>query len=210
MFWKNNKSSRVLFTAFLLNSLVNALPATLFLFYVSLVLKAPSWTGGLLILYFLIGIVALPLWLKISKIKGKLFSWIASMALASSAFIFVPFLQEGDLLWFVLITAISGLSLGADMALPASMQADISQKSDFQGHNLSGMLFSIWALMTKLSLAMAVGISFGILGLENFEPKAPTEDALFTLSILYGLFPVIFKVAAIWILRSFKEVKMPN
>ena len=125
--WAKIPSLRSLQTAFILNSLANALPATLFLFYVELVLQESTQTGPLLLLYFASGIVGLPFWTMLAKKIGKRKSWLGSMALASFVFMFVPLLGAGDLLWFGIITFISGLSLGADMALPSSMQADAYQ-----------------------------------------------------------------------------------
>ncbi|WP_309500143.1 MFS transporter [Sulfurovum sp.] len=72
--------------AFLLNSLANALPATLFLFYVQLVLQEPSNTGPLLLLFFISGILGLPFWTMLAKKIGKRKTWQASMVLASAAF----------------------------------------------------------------------------------------------------------------------------
>jgi len=204
--WKRVPSLRQLQGAFILNSLANALPATLFLFYVELVLQDASQTGPLLLLYFASGIVGLPFWTMLAKKIGKLQSWQASMLLASTAFMFVPFLGAGDLLWFGLISFISGLSLGADMALPSSMQADVVQKIQSQKNAYAGILFGIWAMLTKFALALAVGIGFIILGIVGFEPNAPTPLSLTTLSLLYGGAPVIFKMFAFWIMRGYDEI----
>lgn len=194
-----------IFLTFFLNNLANALPATLFLFYVNLVLKSPDLTGLLLLLYFFSGIIALPFWAYVSSIAGKRKAWIYSMASASFFFSFVPFLNEGDVVLFALITIFSGFSLGADIALPASMQADISQDRCKNSENMSGMLFGFFAMLTKLSLAFGVGISFGILGFFDFDSANPTAQSLFVLSLLYGFAPLILKIFAIYTLLRHKE-----
>lgn len=203
--WEKIPSLRKLQMSFLLNSLANALPATLFLFYVQLVLQEESQTGPLLLLYFASGIVGLPFWTMLAKKIGKRKSWQASMLLASTAFIFVPFLSSGDLMWFALITFVSGLSLGADMALPSSIQADVVQKIQTQKTTYAGILFGIWAMLTKFALALAVGLGFVILGIVGFEPDAPTPLALTTLSLLYGGAPVLFKMLSFWIMKGYHE-----
>jgi len=121
--------SKRVFIAFFLNNFANALPATLFLFYVSLVIKSQELSGLLLLLYFISGVVTLPLWVYLSKKISKKTAWILSMASASFFFSFVLFLGEGDIVYFAIITVFSGMSLGADMALPSSIQADIAQRS---------------------------------------------------------------------------------
>jgi Na+/melibiose symporter-like transporter len=141
----------------------------------------------------------------LSKKAGKRKTWQASMVLASSAFIFVVFLGPGDLFAFGVISFISGLSLGADMALPSSIQADIVQKIQSQKVSYAGILFGFWPMLTKLALALAVGIGFVILGFAGFDPDAPTPLALSTLSLLYGGFPVMIKVFAFWMMRGYNE-----
>lgn len=203
--WEKIPSLCRLQSAFILNSLANALPATLFLFYVQLVLEEESKTGPLLLLYFASGIVGLPFWTMLAKKIGKRNSWLSSMVLASTAFVFVPFLGSGDLAFFALITFVSGLSLGADMALPSSIQADVVQKVQDQKASYAGILFGIWAMLTKFALALAVGLGFVILGMVGFEPEAPTPLALNTLALLYGGAPVLFKMIAFWIMREYNE-----
>ena len=192
------KNSKQLFMSFFLNSFANAVPATLFLLYVELVIGEAQYTGALLLLYFLSGILALPFWIAISKRWSKKTAWRLSMASASFFFAFVPFLGQGDLYLFTAITLFSGLSLGADMALPASMQADIAHKS-------AGSLFGFFAMLTKLSLAFGVGLSFGVLGFFDFNAQAPSETSLVVLSLLYGLSPVVLKLSAIIILNKYQE-----
>jgi Na+/melibiose symporter-like transporter len=192
-------------SAFTLNNVANALPATLFLFYVEHVIDRPDLTGGLLLLYFISGIVGLPLWTFVAKCHGKRNSWLASILLTSFAFSFVPMLGAGDHLLFALICVVSGLSLGADMALPSSIQADVAQQARRQGDPFSGMLFGIWAMLTKFALALAVGTGFVILGMVGFKPDAPTQTALTALALLYGALPVVLKLLCFSIMRVYRE-----
>ena len=65
------KDSKELFISFFLNSFANAVPATLFLLYVELVIGEAQYTGPLLLVYFVSGILALPFWIVISKRYNK-------------------------------------------------------------------------------------------------------------------------------------------
>ncbi|MGB5868238.1 MAG: MFS transporter, partial [Arcobacteraceae bacterium] len=189
------------------NNLANALPATLCLLFIELVLQEKSSGGVVLILYFLSGIVALPFWNFISTKIGKKKTWIASIVLASTAFLFVPFLEAGDLNAFIIISLVSGLSLGADMALPTAIQSDLVQKSKNYESNISGLLFGIWTMITKLSLAFAVAFSFVILGIFDFEASRPTSESLFVLAFLYGILPVFLKVIALLFINKYQDLK---
>lgn len=196
------KKSRHLFIAFLLNNFANAIPATLFLLYVEFVIGSVEQTGLLLILYFLAGIMGLPFWNYVANKTSKKHAWIYSMTSASFFFAFVPFLGAGDFNAFLLITIFTGFSLGADMALPASIQADVAQEANKE---VSGTLFGFFAMLTKLSLALGVGVSFGLLGLFEFSTENPSETSLLVLSLIYALLPIILKVIAISVLSRHKE-----
>jgi len=200
------RTSKYLFGAFLLNSFANAIPASLFLLYIELVIGAKEQAGLLLLIYFFAGISALILWNYLASKTSKKTAWMFSMFNAIVFFSFVPFLGEGDIVYFMIITIFSGMSLGADMALPASMQADIAQDTSQTITDLSGTLFGFFAMLTKLSLALGVGVSFSILGFFEFTPVNPTEQSLFVLALLYGLLPVILKLIAIFVLSKYKEV----
>lgn len=199
------KKSKYLFSAFFINSFANAVPATLFLLYVELVIGSKEQAGLLFLIYFFSGVIALVFWNYLASKTSKKTAWTFSMLNAILFFSFVPFLGAGDFNYFLIITIFSGMSLGADMALPASMQADVAQNSSSSSEKLGGTLFGFFAMLTKLSLAFGVGVSFAILGLFDFTPTNPNESSLFVLSLLYGTLPVVLKLLAIALLFKYKE-----
>ncbi len=201
-----NRPFRTLVGAFLLNSLANGLPATLFLLFAEQRLEAGAATGWLLLVYFLSGIAAAPLWLLGSYRIGKHRAWLISILWACVVFAFVPFLGPGDVGWFFLICALSGASLGADLALPAAMQADVVDLDrSLSGRARTGFFFAVWSMATKLSFALAVGIAFPILGAVGFDANGGNDaTALWTLALLYGLAPIPFKLLAAWLVAGFQ------
>jgi Na+/melibiose symporter-like transporter len=127
------------------------------------------------------------------------------MLWASAAFVWVPLLGPADLWAFALICALSGIALGADLALPASLQADVVDLDWLaSGRRRTGLFFAFWSMTTKLSLALAVGIAFPLLSLAGFEAGGANSDrALATLAALYGLLPVAIKLAATALVWNF-------
>ena len=189
-----------LLPAYFLNSVANALPATLFLLFVSHVLQTSQYSGLLLMVYFLSGVIGLPWWLWLARRLDKSRSWTLALLLSIAGFVWVPLLGSGDIGWFIAICAVSGFALGADMALPASIQADIAQHMQQQGNPHTGLLFGFWGLLTKLALALAVGIAFPLLDWSGFEQNASTQtaSAWMTLLVLYAGLPVLLKGWVIW------------
>jgi len=194
-----------LIAAYVLNGVSSGLPATLFILFVANVLNAPKWTGPLLVLYFAAGVLSLPVWLRLAHIWGKHRTWAASMLWACGVFVWVPFLGQGDVVLFAVICVLSGLSLGVDLALPASIQADVIDLDTLNGGGeRAGLFFGLWGMATKLAFALAVGIAFPLLDLANFVPgEANTASALLTLAFLYGGLPVLLKLASVTLVWNF-------
>jgi len=193
-----------LLIAYIFNTLANAIPSTLFLYFVTFVLQDAQQSGLLLMLYFISGILGLPFWLWLSLKIGKKKAWIASMLFCSLSFVSVPFLGAGDTLFFTGIVVASGLCLGADLTLSSSLQADLAQSYEDSSTPLSGVLFGLWGMCTNLSLALGVGISFGILGLLGFEASSPNPASLLGISLMYGLLPVALKLLSSVFVWKFK------
>ncbi len=201
-----NQPFRVLIVAYLLNGIANGLPATLFLFYVSSVLGQPGWVGPLLLTYFGFGVGSVPVWLLVSRRYGKHRTWCGAMVWACAFFALVPLLGQGDAWGFLAICVLTGISLGADMILPTSMQADvIDSDAVATGERRAGVYFALWGMATKIALALAL-VAFPILELAGFDSQAGPENsggALFTLAALYAWLPVAFKLAAVKLMWGF-------
>ncbi len=194
-----------LIAAYVLNGVSSGLPATLFILFVTNVLAAPQWTGPLLVLYFAAGVLSLPIWLRLARAWGKHRTWAASMLWACGVFVWVPFLGHGDVMLFALICVLSGLSLGVDLALPASIQADVIDLDTLNGGGeRAGLFFGLWGMATKLAFALAVGIAFPLLDFAGFNPgEANSESALLTLAFLYGGLPVLLKLVSVTLVWNF-------
>ncbi len=154
----------------------------------------------MLFVYFLSAVLAIPLWLWASARFGKHRVWTAAMLWACAVFALVPLLGPGDQIWFLAICILTGVSLGADLVLPASMQADVVDLDTLRsGRQRTGTYFAIWGMATKLALALAVGMAFPLLDFAGFDgtTAAGGGSGLLALAFLYSLLPVAFKLAAV-------------
>ncbi|MBH0239757.1 MFS transporter [Methylobrevis albus] len=189
-----------LLAAFVLNGFANGLPATLFLFYVGQALGTPDAAGPLLFLYFLCGIAGIPLWLLLTRRLAKHRVWCGAMLMNCVVFALVPLVGPGDVWLFAAICVVTGVGLGADLVLPASMQADvIDVDTATSGEQRTGVYVAAWGLATKLALALAVGLAFPLLGAAGFDTAATTQSAgaITMLTSLYALVPVAAKLGAV-------------
>ncbi len=200
---KRNKPFGLLIAGWFLNSLANGIPAVLFILFMKHVLTANDVERGLLTtIYFLAGIIGIPIWLALSGKVGKHRSWCFAMILACGAFALVPMLGKDDIVAFACICALTGLALGADMALPPAIQADVAEYEYFRsGHEATGTLFAIWSMITKLSFALSVLIAFPILDALGFDPQlSPKDNNLLALAMIYAVVPIVLKAGAISLL----------
>jgi Na+/melibiose symporter-like transporter len=143
----------------------------------------------LLALYFIAGAASLPVWVRLSAAYGRTSAWLAAMLLAILAFAGASLLGSGDLYPFALICVASGLALGADLALPAAIAADLGER---QGQ--AGACFGVWNFVAKLNLALAAGLALPLLGLLDYVPGGAT--GLSALTFTYALLPLLFKALA--------------
>lgn len=203
-----NAPFRRLLSAYLLNGIANGLPATLFVFFVIHVLRLDfeTWAGPLLFVYFLSAVCAVPCWLALSRRFGKAPAWMLAMAMASICFLPVPLLGVGDSWIFLSICVATGFALGAELALPPSIQADVVDLDRLRtGQERTAQFFALWGMATKLALALAAGIALPVLQLLGFDPSAaPGETGgLLALALLYAGLPIVLKLAAMSLLRGF-------
>ena len=198
----NDLAFRRLLGVFVANGIAAALPATLFLFFVADVLHLEKASGPLLALYFVAGAASLPLWVKLSAHYGRVTAWLGAMLLAIIAFAGATLLGSGDLWPFAAICIASGLALGADLALPAAIAADLGER---QGQ--AGACFGVWNFFAKLNLALAAGLALPFLALLGYVPGS--GDGLAALTFAYALLPLGFKALAgllLWRWRHSLEI----
>ena len=195
----NDAAFRRLLVVFVANGIAAALPATLFLFFVADVLGLEKASGPLLALYCIAGAASLPLWVKVAARWGRVGAWLAAMALSILAFAGASQLGHGDLWAFALICLASGLALGADLALPAAIAADLGER---QGQ--AGACFGVWNFFAKLNLALAAGLALPLLALLGYVPGG--TQGLAALTFAYALLPLAFKALAAFLLWRWRHV----
>ncbi|WP_198586050.1 MFS transporter [Pararhizobium haloflavum] len=195
-----------LIAAYFVNGLANGIPATLFLYFVSERLALPEARGPLLFIYFLSGIAGVPLALRLADRIGKHRAWCYAMLTNCAFFVAAPLLPEGALYLFGAMCVATGLFLGFDLSLPASIQADVVDvDTAASGEQRSGIYFAAWSLTTKLSLAVGAGLIFPALALFGFDPQSSSQEgsALLALALLYAWVPIALKLVAVAIMWNF-------
>ena len=145
-----------------------------------------------------------PFWIWLSRRTAKHRAWRVAMLWNCAFFAVAPFLGPGDGDLYLVVCIATGLALGADLALPPAMQADVVDVDRAaSGAERAGLYFALWGMATKLALALAVGIAFPLLDLAGFNAESGGDEGIWALAWLYGGLPILFKLAAIRIMRGY-------
>lgn len=191
-----------LLLVYIVSMLASSIPSVLVIFYVRDFLGAAQLTGLFLLLYFLAGAAAMPLWKNLSVRFGKYNSWCLANVVAVAGFVGAAFLSPGDTVFFAAVCVFSGLAFGADLTLPPSILAD-----HIHAHNNLSYAASHYALLAfviKASLALASAMVLPLLDWAGFTPQAENSAlALTTLSLAYSVLPCLLKFAAAGLLFIF-------
>jgi Na+/melibiose symporter-like transporter len=200
-----NHDFRWLVAVFVLNGIAASIPATLVLFFIEDVVQRPDLSAMYLIAYFAAGALGLPYWVWLSRRVGKVRAWLAAMGVSIVAFVWAFLLGPGDANAFFVICVLSGLGLGADLALPPALLADVIDQDEARGVGRNeGAYFGLWALTTKMNLALAAGLALPLLALFGYAPRAANAaQSLAVLAGIYALLPCVLKaLAALVLARS--------
>ena len=196
-----------LLTLGLVNTLPGAITSSLFLFFVQDRLQLAAWSGMFLVLFFLTAGISAPFWSGLVARFGPVRVLVPSMGLAIVAFIGAAALPEGQIAGFALISALSGLTLGADMVILPALFASTLAAAQIP----AGAGFGLWAFTNKLSLALAAATVLPLLGAAGYVPGGPNSaQALTALNLSYAILPCILKLLAIaLVIRLPQEGNVP-
>jgi len=186
---------RWLLAIFVFNGIAAAVPASLVLFFVADRLQLEGQSGVLLALYFVAGACSMPLWARLAERWGLHAAWLAGMALAIATFAWAYGIGPGQFAAFALVCALSGVALGADLALPPALLARVIGASRHQGSH-EGAYFGLWNFANKMNLALAAGLALPILEALGYSPGARDPQALGALAFAYALLPCLLKFFA--------------
>jgi Na+/melibiose symporter-like transporter len=157
----------------------------------------------LLALYFGCAVAGIPLWLALSRRLSRHHAWALAMAITCPAFAVAALLGPGDAGIFALICIVTGLCLGADLALPPAIQADVADwdRLRFRRNRTAG-LFALWGMATKLALALAAGLTLPGLGALGLGQTPAPAVAITALALTYALVPCLLKLTAVALMHG--------
>lgn len=184
---------RWLFAVLLVNGVAASIPATLFLFFAEDRLQLGAKAGLFLLLYFASAAASMAAWPAIAARIGEARAWMFSMLMTAAVFIWAYGLGAGDMLSYAAICALSGLALGADLALPPALLAATIAHAGDSGQREAAYV-GVWNWGVQMTLALAAGVALPALEWLGYRPN--TQQGLAALSFAYALLPCGLKLLA--------------
>ena len=184
---------RSLFAVLIVNGVASSIPATLFLFFAADHLRLASMSGMFLIIYFGAAALSIPLWVALAVRWGEARAWVGGMLLASAVFVWAFGLAPGAALGFGAICLLSGLAVGADLALPPALLAGVIARAGHAGSR-EAAYFGVWNWGVQMTLALAAGIALPLLEWRGYVPGAGSGTG--ALVAAYALLPCALKLLA--------------
>jgi Na+/melibiose symporter-like transporter len=178
----------------------------LFVFFVTAYMGLPRWISILFMIQYVCGLVAGPIWMRVSLRLGKHRTAIAAELAQVAINLGLLFVGRGGAPLLLVLTLAQGLAQGSGNLMLRAMVADVVDEDRLRtGEDRTALFFSVFSISTKAAMAVAVGVALPLVGWLGFDPKAAvnTPAALNGLLAVFALGPALFHLIAAGLLVGY-------
>ena len=181
----------------------------LFFIYVDAYLKLGEDFAEISLWGMVGGVMAIPVWYRLSIMFGKRKAWLMGMLLLMAVFIYTSLLRPGASGFSALfsLNMLMTFSLATISVISLPMLCDVIDYGRLNdGVERNASYFSIQALMTKMQVAIGGALGLAIVGWFGFDVHADvqTETSLVGLRLSVSWLPAVFVILAMYFI-----VRMP-
>lgn len=192
----NTMARRVLLPDLLLG-VAQGVSGGLFLFYFQYVLGFADQSQTLVAIYFVAGLLGVPIWWIAGRRFGKHRALQAAFVYTAAATAMLPFMPEGNFPVVAVGMIVAGLAQGGGVLLTRSLMADVVDEDELQtGSRRSGVYFGLLLMTSKTGLA-AGPLAYGLVGLAGFRAQlgaANSEAAFAALGAMFIGAPIVLNL----------------
>jgi glycoside/pentoside/hexuronide:cation symporter, GPH family len=188
----------------ILTSVAPGITGAMFLFYFEHRLGFNAGEASLLLLvYFVAGFAAAPLWIALARRIGK-HRALTAAGISYACFHFsLSLLPPAGYAIALPAMAIAGLPY---IAAPSLLRAMLNDAADVDrletGLDRNALLQALLTSTQKISYALPVAVIYPVLSLIGFNPKpgaGNTEGAIWGMTLLFVVSPLVLMLAAAWV-----------
>lgn len=197
----SNRHLRGILAPDLILGIAQGVSGGLFLFYFQLILDFETQSQALLAIYFVSGVVGVPIWIALGRMIGKHRSLQAACLYAVLVTLCIPLIPPGQFVPAMIMMFIAGLHQGSSAMLLRAMLADVIDVDTLKtGQARAGLFNSIMIITSKVGLATGP-ITYAVLGAVNFNARPGAENSQMALDTLSWLFvggpAILFALSAL-------------
>jgi GPH family glycoside/pentoside/hexuronide:cation symporter len=199
-----NPLMRRLLLADMFAGLATGVLAAMFIFVFEHRLRFDAATASALLLpYFLAGLAAAPLWMKLAYRYGKHRTAGAAGVMFCITATVIAFLPPGKVMVAIPALALAGMPFTAFPFLMRAMLADVLDVERLDsGRDCTGLFSATLVMTTKIAHALPVGLVYPLLAAIGFQaaPGATNSGAAIAgLVALFVALPLLLMAAAVWV-----------
>ncbi|MGE0829224.1 MAG: MFS transporter [Hyphomonadaceae bacterium] len=183
-----NRHLRGVLVPDLLFGIAQGVAGGLFLFYFQYALGFERESQTLLFVYFISGVLGVPLWVALAKRIGKHRALQAACFYAVIATLLIVFIPRGNLIPTLFMMLFAGLHQGSSNLLLRAMLADVVDADTLKtGAKRAGLFNGL--LLTTSKIGIATGpITYAVLAAFDFDPSLGGGNSPEAMSALTWLF----------------------
>lgn len=198
----SNGTFMVLFTGFLMLSMGTTWAGSLFMLFTAFVVDVEASTQVILLGFYLVQLLVLPVWLQVSYRIGKKQTWLIGAVIYAIASPGYLMLGPGDVIPLCIVLGLYGIASGNFTAISLSMKADVIEIAALKtGNHVAGSYMAVWSLGQKLAQAIGVGLALPTVAYFGFDPNGSNgPDELFALALNVTLIPMLLYAGSVFVI----------
>jgi len=208
-----NRPFRIAATVYLLSFTTADIVVTVFVwFLVYYVGVDPGFDSIVMGAVLAIGIVTIPVTVRLMRRFGKRNTFIGSMLIFSIVLIIMSQIPPGGQNYVLAAALVAGFGYGAANVIPWAMVADVVEEDELRtGKRREGIYAGYLVFFRKLATAVAIFAVTQVLSFTGFragtggalETVEQPEQALLALRILVGVVPALMLILAVLAVRGY-------
>lgn len=201
-----NSALRAILAPDFLIGVSQGVTGALFLFYFQHALGFKSQSSIILLIYFVSGLVGVPIWVAAGRRLGKHRALQVACGWAAVTLACIPLIPAGNFAFAAVAMVIAGLASAAPTLLIRSMMGDVVDADELaSGAQRSGLFFGLMLTTTKVGLALGP-VTYAVLAWFGFDAAlgaGNSPEAMTALTVLFAAGPAALNALAILTLQAY-------
>ncbi len=201
-----NPHARLLLAVYFLDQVGFGVLLTLLPYLTEYVLELPGTTAHFVAGSLVAMLLALPVWVALSRRYGKRGPWRVSMLLKAATYASLLFVAPGDMLWMSVATLLIGATHAAGIVLGPSIAADVIDFDEQRTRERKeGTYFAAWGVAAQGAAGAGVLLAGLVLESSGFDPNvAQTDSVRLAIRLAAAGSPCVFHALAAALLWRFR------